>query len=184
MIFKLDIDRLSRHPWGGAFIYLMLVATLCLTTIVLLMDVAERFAARDATQELLDRTKMRTQARPSGPKWLDPWPPGSPVFEGQTATIASAALLQRINGAILQVGGTIVSTEVDLQGSASKDGVLKVVANCEIEQTSLLQLLYDVETGMPFLFVEQLLVQNSTAVAEGGRMRVLIGVSGLWRGEK
>jgi len=47
-------------------------------------------------------------------------------------------------------------------------------------------LLYDLEAGMPFLFVTQLMVQSSqeNPVAEGGRLRVLLGVSGQWQGAK
>ena len=52
-------------------------------------------------------------------------------------------------------------------------------------QPALQQLLYDVEAGMPFLFVDQLTVQAPQATgAEIARMRVLIGVSGQWQGTR
>jgi general secretion pathway protein M len=41
-------------------------------------------------------------------------------------------------------------------------------------------LLYDLEAGMPFLFVDQLVAQSPTTAGEGGRTRVLLTVSGLW----
>jgi uncharacterized protein len=56
------------------------------------------------------------------------------------------------------------------------------------EQPSLQKLLYDLEAGMPFLFVDQLDVQVSltTAMNESGsgRIRVVLGVSGQWQGNR
>ena len=57
-----------------------------------------------------------------------------------------------------------------------------------MEQPALQKLLYDLEVGMPFLFVDQLDVQvpQTTAQSEGvtGRIRVVLGVSGQWQAIK
>jgi general secretion pathway protein M len=47
-------------------------------------------------------------------------------------------------------------------------------------------LLYDLEAGMPFLFVDQLVVQApaSFAVSGDGKLRILLTVSGQWEGTK
>jgi general secretion pathway protein M len=114
----------------------------------------------------------------------DSWPPGSPFLEGQTVTVASAALLQRIADTITHAGGTVASTEIQPQTAQSKNGYVTAIANCEIDQMALHRVLYDIEAGLPFLFIDQLTVQPSTVPGEGGRMRVLLGVSGLWRSAK
>jgi general secretion pathway protein M len=60
-------------------------------------------------------------------------------------------------------------------------------ANLEIGQSNLQQLLYDLETGMPFLFIDQLVVQmvetagRMDSATETPRMRVQIDVSGQWQ---
>ena len=95
--------------------------------------------------------------------------------------------------AVIKVGGNILSSQVDLQGTQVKDGFISVTANCDIEQPALQQLLYNLESGMPFLFVDQLVVQVPTAAsgAPGGakaaetvKMHVLISVSGQWLAAK
>jgi general secretion pathway protein M len=55
-----------------------------------------------------------------------------------------------------------------------------------MEQPNLQKLLYDLEAGMPFLFIDQLVVQGPQASTIGGgaRMRILIAVSGQWKGAK
>jgi general secretion pathway protein M len=63
-----------------------------------------------------------------------------------------------------------------------------LLVSCEMEQPSLQKLLYDLEAGMPFLFIDQLDVQvpQLTAVNDRGvgRVRVVLGVSGQWQGGK
>ncbi len=112
-------------------------------------------------------------------------PSGSPFLEGQTLTVAGAALLQRVADAVNKVGGSVLSSQVDVQGVQAKDGFVNVLASCEVDYTVLQRLLYDLEAGMPFLFIEQFAAQSSTAAAaESGRMRLLLSVSGRWQGDR
>jgi len=114
-------------------------------------------------------------------------PAGSPFLEGQTLTVAGAALLQRVADAVTKVGGNVLSSQVDVQGVQAKDGYVSVIASCEVEQAAMQPLLYDIEAGMPFLFVEQLVAQAAQSGSQapaGGRMRLLLAVSGRWQGEK
>jgi general secretion pathway protein M len=71
---------------------------------------------------------------------------------------------------------------VEQGGAQAKEGYLKAVSTLEIRQDALQRLLHDLEAGMPFLFVEQLLVQTATNLPESDRLRVRLAVSGLWRG--
>ena len=99
-------------------------------------------------------------------------------------TVAGAALLQRVGAAVNRIGGNILSSQVELQKADSKDGWIGLVVSCEIEQSALQQLLYDLEAGMPFLFIDQLMVQAPVVGVQESRTRVLLSVSGLWGGSK
>jgi general secretion pathway protein M len=61
-----------------------------------------------------------------------------------------------------------------------------MIASFEIDQSELQKLLYDLEAGMPFLFIDQLVVQAplTSSVTGGGRLRLLLAVSGQWPGAK
>ncbi|MGJ5068360.1 type II secretion system protein GspM [Bradyrhizobium oligotrophicum] len=112
--------------------------------------------------------------------------PGGSVFvEGRTVTIAGAALVQRLTEAISKVGGSVLSTQVELPAARANTNLISVVASCELEQPALQQLLYDLEAGLPSLFVDQLHVQQPLAAAAGGvgRLTVLVTVSGQWQGK-
>ena len=73
-------------------------------------------------------------------------------------------------------------------GTQAKDGFVGLLVSCEMEQPALQKLLYDLEVGMPFLFVDQLDVQvpQTTAANEAGvgKIRVVLGVSGQWQAAK
>ena len=98
---------------------------------------------------------------------------------------AGATLLQRVAAAVGNAGGTVQSSQVDVSGAQQKDGFVGLVVSCELEQPALQKVLYDLEAGMPFLFIDQLDVQvpQTTAQSEAGvgRVRVILGVSGQWQ---
>jgi general secretion pathway protein M len=150
-----------------------------------LVSLASDYAEYDSAADMLDRLEGR---KPSpGTPGLSAEQRGSPFLEGPTVTIAGAALQQRVVAAVNDAGGNVLSSQVDLQDSQTKLGYVSLSASCEIEQSGLQQLLYDLESGMPFLFIDQLVVQvpqsGSAIGADKGsaRLRVQIDVSGQWQ---
>ncbi len=182
------LDRLfARYPAVAVLGYVAVVAVLGLVTFGALADLYDRSVALAAATDMLDQLEGR-KAAPGGAMISAEAPAGSPFIEGQTITVAGAALQQRVTGAVGKLGGNVLSSQVDLAGALSKQGFVSLVVSCEVEQPALQQLLYDLEAGMPFLFVDQLVVQAPEAGTgqepTGGRMRVLLGVSGQWQGAK
>jgi general secretion pathway protein M len=113
-------------------------------------------------------------------------PAGSMFLEGATVTVAGAAIIQRVAGAVTKFGGTVLSTQVELKGTQSKTGFLSILVSCDIDQAGLQKLLYDLEAGMPFLFVDQLAVQAPSTLSSSGsgKLRILLAVLGQWQGAK
>jgi general secretion pathway protein M len=181
------IDRtLARHPGVATLAYGLVLVVFLLIAWSALSNLYGRYLDYAAASELLDQIEGRRPAAPGVKPGAESAPTGSPFLEGPTVTVAGAALQQRVTSAVTKVGGNVLSSQVDLEGSKAKQGYVSLVASCEVEQPALQQLLYDLEAGMPFLFVDQLVVQApQTGTAEdGGRMRVLLGVSGQWQGAK
>jgi general secretion pathway protein M len=169
---------LTTHPWLPGLLYLAAIVMLCLTTLAVMGDLVDRTDARNAASDAFVRLADRTQVSSAESQGIPPsWPPGSPFLEGQSPTLASAALLQRVTSAIAGAGGAVVSSEVEPQGSQPNAGYVAAIASFEIEQEALQPLLYDIEAGMPFLYIDQLSIQ----ARESGHMRVLLRLSGLWR---
>ena len=174
---------LARFPATAAICYVAVIAGFLLTTWFFISDFFERRQALAETSDVLGQLDgRRSSANGSETAILT----GSPVLEGPTVTVAGATLLQRVAEAVTRFGGNIVSSQVDLQGAQSKNGFVKVSINCELDQPSLQQLLYDLEGGMPLLFVDQLVAQAPETGMDAlrGKMNVSILVSGQWQGAK
>jgi len=176
---------LTRSPLIAVVLYLAVAFGLLAAAGTAISDILVHRAALAQTADLLEQLQGR-KGRSAQP--LSAEHAGSPFLEGPTVTVAGASLLQRVAAAVGNAGGTIQSSQVDVTGSQAKDGVVGLVVSCEMEQPALQQVLYDLESGMPFLFIDQLDVQvpQTTSVGEGttGRIRVVLGITGQWQGGK
>ncbi len=184
------IDRsLARYPSAAAALYVVVVLALASASVLAVLDFMQRRQDVAATADTLNLLQARNPVRHlaatagAGDAAVVT---GSPFLEGPTVTVAGASLMERVAGAITRVGGNMLSSQVDLQGTQAKDGFVAVSVSCEIEQSSLQKLLYDLEAGMPFLFVDQLVAQTPEGApgAVGSRLHLLISVSGQWQGAK
>ena len=186
-VSNLFTSFLVRFPSGAAILYVGLVMVFAITAWTTVAEILARRDAVAATASVLSQLESRNPAASRGQaKDGEPAVPGSPLLEGATVTVGGANLLQRVAASVTKFGGNIVSTQVDLQGPQAKDGFVNVSVNCEVEQPALQQLLYDLESGMPFLFVDQLAVQGpaTPGMTPEGKLRIVISVSGQWQGSK
>jgi general secretion pathway protein M len=178
---------LTQSPLIAVVLYITVAGGLIAMTSVSVLDILSHQRTLAQTSDLLDQLRGRS-ARNGGASSLANEPPGTPFLEGPTVTVAGAALLQRVAAAVGNVGGTIQSSQVDVLGTQARDGSVGLVVSCEMEQASLQKVLYDLEVGMPFLFIDQLDVQvpQTTTVNDSGtgRIRIILGVSGQWQGNK
>jgi general secretion pathway protein M len=179
------LTRASLTPLLAVASYVAVVIVLLALAWSGVSDILERRQALAASTDLLAQLEGR-KARVTLPGSAESQvPTGSPFLEGQTLTVAGAALLQRVADAVTKVGGNVLSSQVDVQGVQAKDGFVSVLASCELDYAALQKLLYDIEAGMPFLFIEQVVAQTpQSGSAETGRMRLLLSVAGRWGGEK
>ncbi len=175
-LFKRLNQSHELAAWGYVALVVGLASVIFMALAGLSDDYADLFAAGARLAAI--EGHGRSGDRPGGEGFA-----GSPFLDGPTVTIAGADLQRRVASAVSAVGGNVLSSQVDLQGSQASEGYVVLSASCEVGQGSLQPLLYDLEAGMPFLFVEQLVVQapQSGEESEGKRMRVQIDVAGQWQ---
>jgi general secretion pathway protein M len=174
----------ATSPMLAAVAYAGLVFALLVMVVGSIVDVLGQRAAVAASAAMLEQLDGRKAAGPGGRSTDASMPSGSAFLEGATVTIAGAALLQRVAGAVTKLGGNVLSSQLDVQGTPSKAGFVSMIASCEIDQPALQPLIYDLEAGMPFLFIDQLAVQAPTTSLGEGKLRILLAVSGQWQGVK
>jgi general secretion pathway protein M len=177
---------IETSPSLAAVAYLGLVFALLFTVIASIAEFFGQRAEVASSAATLEQLEGRRPTATGGQSSDVSMPAGSAFLEGATVTIAGAALIQRVAGSVTKFGGNVLSTQVELKGTQSKAGFLSVLASCEIDQVGLQRMLYDLEAGMPFLFIDQLVVQASTTLSSSGsgKLRILLAVSGQWQGTK
>ena len=110
-------------------------------------------------------------------------PAGSAYIEGQTATVAGAALQQRIGAIVSEAGGAVVSSEIDLRAAGADNGRIALVVSCDLDQNALQRTLYEIEAGMPVLTMDRLTAQTAPGdeKSPAPRLRAQLAISGQWR---
>jgi general secretion pathway protein M len=145
-------------------------------------------ALRDARAEVA-RLDEQAQDLAARERRLPPPAPGdkaaSPFFEARTITLAGAALQQRLEAAVNAAHGRLVSSRVEVAPGGDARAI-SLAAELTIPEPDMQTLLYDLETGRPYLFVESMEARapEASSDANAGAMRVALTVSGQWNETK
>ncbi len=179
-------DPSGRREAVAVLVYVGVVSALLASSLWFVDDLWSRSSEIAAAQERLDQLTEHSRPRPSASIASDTSVNGSPFLDGRTITIAGAALAQRVGDAVTKAGGSLTSSQVELDGPEAKNGFVTLTANVDVAQAALQTVLYDIEAGMPFLFVDKLSIQSPEDFGEpeSGRMRMTVSVVGQWRRSK
>ena len=85
--------------------------------------------------------------------------------------------------AVGKAGGELLSAQVELDGPEAKQGFIGLTASVQVGQAALQNILYDIEAGLPYLFIDKLSIQSPEDFGEQetGLMRITMTVAGQWR---
>ena len=140
-------------------------------------DQANVAALEDQAQALDARVGRLGSDKPSASD-------ASPFLQADTITLAGAVLQQRVENAVAAVGGRLASSRVEVGGGSSKNQVA-LEAELTLAQPATQQLLYDLETGKPYLFVDSFEARSSEdAESHDPQTRLSFKVTGEWGGAK
>jgi general secretion pathway protein M len=173
---------IGRRQALAVFVYVGVVIALLATSLFLVSDLRDKTAELAAARMRLDQLSERSQPG-SASIGSNASVKGSPFLDAQTITIAGAALQQRVEEAVAKADGALMSSQVELEGPDAKNGFVGLTASMEVSQPAVQTILYDIEAGMPYLFVDKLSIQSPEVFGEpeSGRTRMTIGVVGQWR---
>lgn len=91
-------------------------------------------------------------------------------LEGQNETMIAAALQDRVKAAVMQTGGQLKSTQVLSSAGNTKSRRVAVRANIALSLAALQRVLYELESGSPYLFVDNLGVRPLVNPRAGGQV--------------
>jgi len=165
---------------------------LCALVVVAIVALGAGAALSAALSLSAERAEVATLAEQSEALRLreerHPSPPGrdpvaSASFEAKTITLAGAALQSRVEAAVAGAKGRLISSKVDVE-SHGAERTLALAAELTVAEPNMQSLLFDLETGRPYLFVDSFEARSSEAASESGVMRVSLSLSGQWSAPK
>jgi general secretion pathway protein M len=174
---------IGRRQALAVVVYVGVVIALLVISLFLIADLRDKAAELAAVQMRLAQLSERSQQGSSASIGSNPGVNGSPFLDGQTITVAGAALQQRVQEAVAKADGALMSSQVELDGPDAKNGFVGLTASMEVSQAAVQTILYDIEAGVPYLFVDKVSIQSPEIFGdpESGRTRMTIGVVGQWR---
>jgi general secretion pathway protein M len=174
---------IGRRQALAVVAYIGVVIAFLAISLFLVADLREKAAEIVEAQMRLDQLSERSQPALSASIASSAGVRGSPFLDGRTITIAGAALQQRIEAAVAKADGLLTSSQLELDGPDAKNGFVNLSASMEVSQPAVQTILYDIEAGMPYLFVDKLSIQSPEVFGEPetGRMRMTVGVVGQWQ---
>jgi general secretion pathway protein M len=145
----------------------------------------------DATQELSEQQNLlarleggaRSKAGPGGPAKATA-APAAAFLDEPTLGLASATLEAHITQLASQ-HATLVSFSVQSSNAPDSADSVRIEASMDITLGALQILLYDLETGTPYVFIDSMSVRPAVgakqADAVNAALRVTVGLHALWR---
>ena len=109
------------------------------------------------------------------------------VISAPTETVAASELHKTILAALEQAGGAVHSIQAEATSDVIGDGLRRLNAQITFDGSigALQKVLFHLETAVPFIFVDSLLVQPTAtataAAAPGGKLRVTLVASSYWK---
>lgn len=195
MPLKLDLKKfeLSRFNPGLnreqliALAAAALILVLCLTAVTLSLQVrSEAYAELGEKMDALALLESRVGggAKARGPV-RNPAAPATAFLTTSTQGLAGAELQAYLAQLASAQNAEVVSSGVQPTGRDDAPETIRLQATLTATIGSLQTLLYQLETGTPYVFVDSVAVQLPNAGVAGARqdpvLRVTLGIRALWR---
>ena len=175
------IDRTERIAVGaliGLVAVCLSAAVLCYQARLSAFDVWTNQNARVARLQAASQAASR-----SGSQTPAMVAPATAFIDAPTSSLAGAQLQTYVAAIADDAQATLVSSAITQPGRDDPPGTIRIDASMDVSSKALQAILYRLESGTPYVFVEALTVRPSSAQrnAEDPLLRVTLGLRALLR---
>jgi general secretion pathway protein M len=143
----------------------------------------------EAKTQILEGLKQRAVADVTGRGRTGELMIEEAAIAAPTETVAASTLQKYVMDRLEGAGGAVLSVQSEPGREAGPEGLRQLTAQLSFDSSigSLQRLLFDLETGAPFVFVNSLAAQPATTTTPGTRMgdrlRVTLLVWSYWKSD-
>jgi general secretion pathway protein M len=145
-------------------------------------DIASTLAERASLSETLSQYASREAASARTAASLAE---RDQIFlRGVSGSITQAELLKHISKQIASESGVIISSSIDDAALAApnKDHAIRIRTEFKMNNDHLQALLYKIESGIPYLFVDNLVLRPAPEAGSRDLLHAQMTIYGQWRG--
>lgn len=181
MIAQQPTDRRSQLA-----LLVYVAALLAVTSCVVANDGAYRElqAAAQRKAEMLEELKKRSSVGTPAAATLDT---DAATVAGPSETVAASALQRYLLDRLQRAGGFVQSVQAEPRRETITPGLQRLSAQLAFEASTngLQRLLFELETGLPYVFVDSLAAQPAAVMSAdaraGDKLRVTLTVTSYWK---
>ena len=166
---------------AGAFALLLLA---CGAAVALAMEMRyQALQELEERQQLLSRLEVRSRAGGASRRDSPTAAPQGAFLAASTQGLAAAALQAYLSRLVAEHQATLVSSAVQQLSHDDTADTIRLQATITTTPEALQSLLYRLESGAPYVFVDQLSVMVGAAMrgAENPPLRANLGLRAIWR---
>ena len=179
-MIKLDREQLLST---GALAALLLICAIAMTvSFQMRSDAVQNLAERG---ELLSRLEARAKASNDARARSGAVAPAAAFLDAPTQGLAGAQLQAHLEQMAAVHHAVLISSSIEPAKREDPPDSIRLQVTLDVNLQALQTLLYQLESGTPYVFVESLAVQVSGAtsqrVAEDPLLRTSFGLRAVWR---
>ena len=175
----LKLDR-EQAISVAAFLFLLLVSVFVMA--IALQTRADAVGESSDRREMLSRLEARLRVNAGRPTAAPP----AAFLDASTPGLASAQLQSYLGQLAVDKNASLVSSGGEAARRDDEPYTVRIQATLDMNLQSLRALLYQLESGTPYVFVDALSVQPINAAAgrsvEDPVLRTTLSLRALWRG--
>jgi general secretion pathway protein M len=175
------LDRQQLVAVAALALLLFACAASVTLTLAIRADAAYELSERQSALERL-QARVRPQGE-AGPQGKAATAPAQAFLAAATPGLA-AAELEAYVARLADRNAALVSFGTQAAAREEAAGVVRIEASLDISLSALQGLLYQLESGTPYVFVDSMTVRSPVVAAEGRgneALRVTLGLHALWR---
>lgn len=182
MLFDLRLDREQIVALGALALFLLLCGAGTMASLGAWSDAADEAAERRAILTRLEAAHRRGGA--GGTNTLEAIAPDGAFLAAPTQGLASALLQTHVTRLVVAQRASIASSSTQPSARDDPADVVRLRATFDMGLSALQNILYELETGMPYVFVDALVVspqRGAQRSADQMLLHVTLDLRALWR---
>ena len=164
--------------------YVFLLLFSLLSIVFSLIDLHGSQTALDEAQDRLRRLQGVSKKDENIEKSKTELGEGTVFITADKPSLGAADLQKKVETILQDVGGDLLSSEIEENETKGPAVVLKLIVDCEISQSVLQNFLYQLESGTPFIFVNQVTIQKrmDDTAPQDPKLKLSLHLSAIWKG--